>query len=370
MGAGIAGESARRKSGAIIQASCPTIGSAVDGELKRPLPEKRMFHYLAGAAALLLAIALASPSRADDSEAETALGGLILKQSKLISMDSEDLYISRDLVRVKYRFTNGSDQPVDTLVAFPLPDIPPDSEENKGFWSNPSDLKFKTVVDGRPISYEVVQQAYFKGKEVTARLDALKIPLNYRDQNFSKALQKAPNAARDKLVADGLLHDDGVGDDHYYRARWSLRTSVTRRQTFPAKTTVVVEHEYAPLAGGSVGGGLNPDRRGNEWFRDEQRKYCIDNAWLTSFDRVLKGRKDKTLPYSEIWLGFVLKSGANWKGPIGDFRLVVDKGKPDSLVSFCAEGVKKIGPTRFEARYSNFMPSKDLDILIVDWPKE
>ncbi len=329
--------------------------------------EKRMSQYLVGAAALILATALASPSRADDTEAETALGGLKLKQSKLIRMDSEELYISRDLVRVKYRFTNTSDRPVETLVAFRLPDIPPDSEENKSFWSNPSDLKFRTAVDGRPISFEVVQQAYFKGKNVTARLDSLKIPLNYRDLHFKETLNKAPNAVRAKLVADGLLHDDGVGGDHYYRAQWLLRTSVTRPQTFPAKTTVAIEHKYTPLAGGSVGGGISPDRRGNEWFRDEQRKYCIDNEWLASFDRVLKHRERETLHYSEIWLGFALKTGANWKGPIGDFRLVVDKGKPDSLVSFCAKDVKKISPTQFEARYSNFMPSKDLDILIVDW---
>ena len=43
-------------------------------------------------------------------------------------MDSEDLFLSKDVVRVKYRFTNRTDASVDTLVAFPLPDIPPGDE--------------------------------------------------------------------------------------------------------------------------------------------------------------------------------------------------------------------------------------------------
>ena len=46
-------------------------------------------------------------------------------------------------------------------------------------------------------------------------------------------------------------------------------------------------------------------------------------------------------------------------------RLTVDKGRPDALVSFCETGVKKIGPTTFEVRRQNFMPTRDIDIMIV-----
>lgn len=71
-------------------------------------------------AMVFLWAALASGAAlANDSEAERALGGLTFTKSDAISMDSEDLYVSEKLVRVKYRFTNHSDAPVDTLVAFP-----------------------------------------------------------------------------------------------------------------------------------------------------------------------------------------------------------------------------------------------------------
>ena len=63
----------------------------------------------------------------------------------------------------------------------------------------------------------------------------------------------------------------------------------------------------------------------------------------------------------------MLKSGANGKGPIKDFRLVVDKEKPGNLLSFCMDGVKKISPTRFEVRKSNFEPTRDIQILIAEF---
>jgi hypothetical protein len=43
----------------------------------------------------------------------------------------------------------------------------------------------------------------------------------------------------------------------------------------------------------------------------------------------------------------------------------VDKGDPSNLVSFCADGVKKISATEFEVRKKNFVPSKDLNVLIL-----
>jgi hypothetical protein len=46
--------------------------------------------------------------------------------------------------------------------------------------------------------------------------------------------------------------------------------------------------------------------------------------------------------------------------------LVVDKGAPRNLVSFCADGVKKIGPPQFEVRRKNWRPEKDLQILLLE----
>lgn len=49
---------------------------------------------------------------------------------------------------------------------------------------------------------------------------------------------------------------------------------------------------------------------------------------------------------------------------------MVDKGSPDNLVSFCMSGVKKISPTQFEVRRTNFEPKGDLDVLIAEWAQQ
>ncbi len=50
---------------------------------------------------------------------------------------------------------------------------------------------------------------------------------------------------------------------------------------------------------------------------------------------------------------------------IENFKLTIDKGSPDNLVSFCGKGVKKVGPTTFEMTARDFWPERDLDILIL-----
>ena len=64
-------------------------------------------------------------------------------------------------------------------------------------------------------------------------------------------------------------------------------------------------------------------------------------------------------------IDYVLTTGANRRTPIGSIRHVVDKGAPGNLVSFCGEGVRRLSPTRFEMRKSNWRPDRDLKVLIV-----
>lgn len=71
--------------------------------------------------------------------------------------------------------------------------------------------------------------------------------------------------------------------------------------------------------------------------------------------------------YSETWLSYILKSGANWRGPIKDFHLIIDKGSADRVVSTCVDGLKKIGPTLYEVHKINFEPQENIDILLVDF---
>jgi Domain of unknown function (DUF4424) len=328
-------------------------------------------------------LACAAPAAANDSSAAIGLGGLQLTQNDAVRMDSEDLFLSRALVTVKYRFTNTSTKDVETLVSFPLPPMPSGVEGELGGQSFPdwrNDLQFTTLVDGKPVKLEIREVVSLIGKsefrDASDRLKALGWPIKYWiDYKFEESLQELPDNQKAAYVREGLLQKDEDGG--YVRPNWQVTTHVTRKQVFPAGKTITVEHSYKPVAGGSVGGALTPEYRksGGDYFKEYSATYCMDKAFLSGFDKRYAAEKRKAakrgdsygVAYTEHWLDYVLSSGANWKGPIKDFRLVIDKGKPDNLLSFCMTGVKKISPTRFEVRKTNFEPKHDIKILIAEF---
>ena len=63
---------------------------------------------------------------------------------------------------------------------------------------------------------------------------------------------------------------------------------------------------------------------------------------------------------------FVLKTAANWKGPIGHFHLVLDKLEPANVLSLCWDGaLARKGPAGFESTRESFAPKGDLRILVL-----
>ncbi len=316
--------------------------------------------------AVLLALAFATPARANDSMAEIGVGGLTLVKTNAVVMQSEDLFVSKDRITVDYVFLNTSGADVEALVAFPLPDVTYEPEIRiPGFVD---ELGFTTTVDGKPLKLDVVQTALLAGRDVTARVTAAGLPVLADWDKFEKAVTAKTPAERKALIAEGLLKNEGDEENPYWLAGWVTRTTVTRTQVFPAGRPVKVSHAYRPLAGGSVGSLLDARHRKEADYAEDigktRAKYCVDDAFLKALDAATRAKADALSP--ETWLSYVLTSGANWKGPIGRFRLVVDKGDPKNLVSFCAEGVKKIAPTRFEVVYPNFTPTQDLNVLIVE----
>ena len=105
--------------------------------------------------------------------------------------------------------------------------------------------------------------------------------------------------------------------------------------------------------------------RGTEEGRYAKARYCADAAFFAAIDKRI-GAPDRDPGLPDWRIDYVLTTGANWAMPIGDFRLVVDKGRPGNLVSFCATGVRKISPTQFEVRHRNWRPTQDLHVIIVE----
>lgn len=310
---------------------------------------------LAGA---LLTLALSAPAFANDTSAELAAGGLVITKNDAIEMRSEDLFISREAVRVTYRFVNTSGRDVTIRVAFPMPDLGgPDMF--KSDVSVPVDapaniLAFATTADGKPVRTELERKALVDGVDRTAWLVANRIPLAVHLDTAAAAIGKLSKAKRDEARQLGLIDDEDA-------PIWVLRSTYHWMQTFPAGKPVTIQHRYTPSVGATVG---TMQGMGADTDQDTTRKYCVDPSIQKTLARSIHGGESPR--YTEHWIEYVLVTGGNWKKPIGDFRLTVDKGKPATLVSFCGDGVRKVTPTRFEMRKTNWRPEKDLSILFLE----
>jgi hypothetical protein len=306
-----------------------------------------------------------TPASANDSTAEVAAGGLVLTKTDAIEMVSEDLFVSAEAVRVDYVFRNRTSKDVETIVAFPLPDRDFTTEFH-GDVARPDG--FTTTVDGRAVKMAVEQKALVRGKDHSAVLHRLGIPVAGSFYEVEEALNRLPQAARREVVRLGLAVEEDLGSagKPMLQPAWSVKETWHWRQRFPAGRALKVAHRYRPGTGGSVGSPLAvKDFRRSPEGKRLIAAYCADAAFLAGVDRMAKvgGGEYPILPEQRI--GYILKTGGNWAAPIARFRLVVDKGAPDNLVSFCGAGLRKISPTRFEMVRINWRPDRDLDILIV-----
>ena len=317
---------------------------------------------------LVAGLAVATAAIANDTTASSGAGGLVLERTDAIDMVSEDLFVSVDEIRIRYLFRNRTPRDVETIVAFPMPDRNL-SEEYGGDVAYPSD--FQTRVAGQPVKAQLERKAVLKGKDYTALLKQLRIPIAPDSINdATAAMDRLPLAEKKRLQSLGLAGDEEYGDSettmkHHLIPLWTVQDRWWWKQRFPASRDLAVDHRYVPGAGGSVDTFLrspyvkddDPDRRAMI------ARYCIDRDVLAAVEPY---KKKEYVVLPNRWVDYVLTTGGNWARPIGKFRLVVDKGKPGNLVSFCETGVKKISLTQFEVRHVNWRPTRDLHVLIIE----
>ena len=324
-----------------------------------------------GACALLASVSAAT---ANDSIGNLSAGGIVLGRSDSIEMRSEDLFVSTKEVRVRYRFFNTSDQDISTLVAFPMPDVEaPNDADNRAI---PVDdpvnfMAFKTQVEGKPVEIKVEQRATALGIDRTDLLKSLGVPLAPFLEAAAKAVEALPADKQAELVGLGVLrieeYDAGQGMKKHAQPNWTLRTTYYWTQVFPAKKELLVEHQYQPSVGASVGTMVGETGADRASMDDYRKRYCMDAEFISAAQResrLLKQRKATTTTLSEKRIQYILVTGAHWAGPIKDFRLVIDKDKPGNLISACGK-FKKISPTQFELRQADYFPERDLDVLIL-----
>lgn len=320
-----------------------------------------------------LAGLLSGSALANDSIAELGAGGIVLSRTDVVAMEKEDLYVSMERIEVDYVFRNQSDEDVNAVVAFPMPDIEGSPWSMPAIPDDTGDnfLGFEVKVDGKPVAPRLQHRAVAMGVDVTEDIEAAGVPLF----PFGDAVTDALAKLDDETAADwrdrGIIvideYDAGEGLQRVRTPVWKLRSTYWWRTVFPAGKPVSVWHRYRPGVGGTA--GLTFFYEGKfqgETYTEYKSRYCMDEGFERGILKVARESSDGWPPLMENRIAYILKTGGNWAGGmIGKFTLTVDKGDAKNLVSFCGEGVKKIGPTTFQMTKDEFWPERDLDILIL-----
>ena len=298
---------------------------------------------------------------ANDASAMLEAGGIRLVENHAISLDFEDLYISPAEIRIHYEFSNQTDSDQTMLVAFPVPDVDADPEANYGSQNiDPVDfLDFSVRADGVEIKPDLEIRLTMNGIDHTDELLAMGVPEHRFAPNYYQQLDALSEETKLALADKGLI-DYTAGEGFFY-PKWKIKATYSWTQTFPARSTTVLEHSYHPV----LGGGIFSEQYSVDPLAE---RFCIDQSFRKGLARkVAQSGRDEMLSHE---VRYILRTANTWLGPIGEFRLVIDKMKPENLISLCINGIRKIAPTQFEFRATNYTPDQDLDILVVrppDW---
>ncbi len=342
---------------------------------------------------LLLFWLLLTPvvSAANDGFGGLTATGLQFQQSASVRMVSEDLFLSPRQVRVAYVFRNDGPAEVQGEVIFPLPPISLAGLVDSGFALTEDDLHrenvvdFTATVDGKKIEVRTERIAVLEppfderrqpaanydapGEDVTALLKGYGIPLSLNVDEVAAVLTRLPPAAQETLKAKGLAD---FFDGEPPTPAWSIIVRYHWPQTFAAGREIRIEHSYNPAPPGGIFVWPAQEKDVDTYHRELIQTYCIDAGTRKALAKRLHRQKASEMAGTgtAILLDYVLTTANTWHGPIGVFRLTIDKGKPGNVLSLCIDGLRKTGPTTFTVEKKNFIPTQDLRLLIVSGLEE
>ena len=244
-------------------------------------------------------------ARANDSEAVLAGGVLSFKKSDGITMESEELTIAPHKVEVAYVFRNTTAADITTRVAFPLAPY----------------FAVEDLQDFEDHKTAAQRRKFFEG------FTGFAVTVDGKAMGF-------------ETIGDVDEKASTVTVTHHWM------------QTFPAGKAVSVKHTFLPR-----GGFIYDFEYQKTLANDLARDYCVGPVLIKAMK---KGQGSITQVH------YILKTGANWKGPIGRFVLRVVKDTPKQKSSVCMDGFKKVDARTFVLEKTSFVPTQDLKVAFID----
>lgn len=336
---------------------------------------------------------------ANDTAGTTSAGGINFIKSPEISMEQEELTISPTRVYVKYHFKNISSQTVTREIYFPLP--PYKMQGANAAWDEEIDpeaktrnsipfLNFTVRINGKKRGYQILTRAVIGNQDVTQQLQKAQLPLSPElvagNMPLDDTEQKQQQQWLQKAKAIGLVNKQ--------QPRWQKQIFYTWKQTFPANAVTIIEHEYRPAAGvfySAVVPNQNLALRIAEDLQYFKTVFNIDiehyrqlnpfKQWLTQRLRHMMDPHCKDCREDRIYalffnVDYILKTGANWSGPIQNFILNIEY-PINGIISYnCFYGKQKVIEKRYKGvtqlTLKHFIPQENLSIIfgLSDWPKD
>jgi hypothetical protein len=217
-----------------------------------------------------------------------------------------------------------------------------------GYWDRPQAAQYDTP-----------------GRDVTEALKAHGVTLSLNVEAVIENLKALAPADRDALLADGIISDIDDGPAYDLFPNWSVVLRYHWTQTFPAAAVTKVHHDYENRPTGGIFGWQDPPV--DDYVKDIAKQYCVDSGTSKAIAKALAANAQGSDPGYGLSdnIDYVLRTANSWAGPIKHFTLTLDKGDKANVISLCADGIKKVGPTTFRMEKTDFTPDKDLQILLV-----
>ncbi|WP_426169138.1 DUF4424 family protein [Pseudoduganella sp. R-34] len=323
-----------------------------------------MRRTIAAGLAVLAALFSGPVAQANDSTARVGAGGLVLQKNGDIRMLSEHLSISVKRIEVEYRFRNESARTIETVVAFPMPEFHWDPEQDAN-WRNIGPVEsFLVHVDGKPAVVRAERKALLQGRDITALLRRAGLSEDHIFRTFGDAFDTGGMTLPEAVVA--RLHALGASDQRM--PQWRVAETAYWTQAFPAGKEVVVTHSYRPFAGRIFGtyDGARPPSEDSVPLSSigEQDRACLGEGGMKAVlnkarQRVKDGARSGYINLKDV--EYILGTGRNWKGSIGEFTLDVVKETPQDTVSLCFPGKpERIGERTLRFKMRDYVPQERL----------
>lgn len=324
------------------------------------------------------------PVYADDA-VEALSADIMFETTKELIMQDETLTVTKNsqgftqvgifTVDVDFHIKNTSDKDITRKIAFALPPVIC-NEETNATWAGLDDKStefksfkdFSVTVDGKQVDFTKRIEAMHGNQIITSQLEKLGLPLNPCNIKMDSN-GKYPANYQDAMTKAHLLENDNPA--------WRENIYFEWEQTFPAGQVINIHHRYTPVAGASVLALRSINEINSKYSEDMPTNYLWNrnlNTLATSNPNIVtKADNEQKYCVAPSWVIYNLKTGAQWNGGIGQFKLIVkdESGSPFAVNEFysASDAVQTfMTKTTMTITIDNFTPKSNLLLLFLDIP--